>query len=86
MWNGKYFTKTTLQDQGYMLHLGHHGRICPETDDPWVDIDPNVPIPEDEDPPQDISGSNPTGIAKNVVVNVVHTTGVFKHKVRWCRC
>lgn len=86
MWNEKYFAKTTLQDQGYVLHLGHHSGICPETDDPWVDIDPNAPIPEDEDPPQDISGSNRKGFPKDGVVNVVHTTGVFKHKVRWCRC
>ena len=86
MWNEKYFAKTTLQDQGYVLHLGHHGEICPEADDPWVDIDPNAPIPEDEDPPQDISGSNRKGFPKDGVVNVVHTTGVFKHKVRWCQC
>src|ERR1700684_2989328 len=64
MWNDKYFAKTTLQDQGYLLHLGHHGEICPEADDLWVDIDPNAPIPEDEDPPQDISGSNWKGVSR----------------------
>jgi hypothetical protein len=80
MWNGKHFTKTTLHDQGYVLHLGHHGGVCPKIDDPWVDINSNIPIPEDQDPPQHISGN------KDRAVNVVHTTGVFKHKVRWCQC
>lgn len=86
MWNGKHFAKTMLQDQGHMLHLGHLGGICPETNDAWVDIATDGPIPEDADPPQDILGSNQKDVVEDNVVNIVHTTGIFKHKVRWCQC
>ena len=86
MWNGKYFTKTTLHDQGYILHLGHHGGMCPGTEDPWLDIDGDIHITEDADLFQDGLDGKPKDIMEDGVVHMVHTTGVFKHKVRWCRC
>src|SRR5215470_17621661 len=30
-WNGRYFAPTTLQDLGYILHLGHGGLRCPSS-------------------------------------------------------
>jgi CxC2 like cysteine cluster associated with KDZ transposases len=108
MWNGKYYSKTTLYDQGYILHLGHQGRTCPVQEKPceWVDVERDTPDSEDidvsEDPegekPEDIredgeskgtrKHGKPRDISKNVTVtvNIVHTTGVFKHKIRWCHC
>ena len=86
MWNGKYFKKTTLEKQGYILHLGHQGGICPETDDGWFDIANNISTREDVDPSKDALGPKPQDIVGDGAINIVHTTGVFKHKVRWCRC
>lgn len=88
VWNGKYFAETTLQDQGYVLHLGHGGETCPGVEDPWLDIDGDLPITEDVDILQDnISASrNQKDHVKDSVVNIVHTTGVYKHSVRWCLC
>jgi hypothetical protein len=36
-WNGKYFKKTTLQDMGFVLHLGHGGSSCPNNS--WMKMD-----------------------------------------------
>jgi hypothetical protein len=86
MWNGKYFTKTTLHDQGYILHLGHQGGMCPDVQDTWMDIPGDKHIREDIELFQDCVDGKPKDIVEDGLVNMVHTTGVFKHKVRWCQC
>ena len=86
MWNGKYFGKTTLHDQGYVMHLGHHGEMCPDTEDPWLDIDGDIHLTEDIDLLQDGMDRHSKDIMEDGPVNMVHTTGIFKHKVRWCQC
>ena len=54
LWNGKCFLKTSLFEQGFMIHLGHDGHPCPahpSTSSPWVDVrmhEPNL-TREDED-------------------------------------
>ena len=54
LWNGKCFFKTTLFEQGFVIHLGHDGHLCPTlpaTSSPWVDVhmhEPNL-TREDED-------------------------------------
>ena len=86
MWNGKYFKKTTLHDQGFIIHLGHHGKMCSDTEDLWMDIFEDMPMAEDIDLLQDEKDGKVNTVKDDSVVNIVHTTGVFKHKVRWCRC
>jgi hypothetical protein len=86
MWNGKYFTKTTLHDQGYILHLEHQGGMCPNVQDTWMDIPGDKHIREDMELFQDCVDGKPKDIVEDGLVNMVHTTGVFKHKVRWCQC
>jgi hypothetical protein len=85
-WNGTYFDKTTLHDQGYILHLGHHGGICPDMEDPWLDIEGNLPGADNVDLFQDGMAGQTKDVLEDGMVNTVHTTGVFKHKVRWCQC
>ena len=85
MWNGKYFVKTTLRDQGFIIHLGHHGQMCSDTEDLWMDIFEDAPIEEDIDLLQDQMDGKMNNVMDDTIVNIVHTTGVFKHKVRWCR-
>jgi hypothetical protein len=101
VWNGKYFCKTTLYDEGYVLHLGHQGRTCPVqgpvANNPWIDVESDVPDSEVIDLPENPDGGKPEKVEEDgkpenvpddgtVTVNIVHTTGVFKHKVRWCQC
>jgi hypothetical protein len=83
MWNGTHFAQTTLQKQGYMLQLGHRGGMCPESKDPWVDIEEKVPFADIVDIFQDSAGPK---IFEDATINIVHTTGVFVHKVCWCQC
>ena len=85
IWNGRYFDHTTLKDHGYILYLGHHGGMCPDTGDPWLD-EGNLPGTDNVDVLQESIDGNTKGILDDRVFNIVHTTGVFKHKVRWCRC
>ena len=82
-WNGTHFAQTTLHDQGYVLHLGHHGEICPEAEDPWLDVEGSMPPTDISDIFQDDGNGR---IFEDSTINIVHTTGVFSHKVRWCRC
>jgi hypothetical protein len=86
MWNGKYFVKMTLRDQGFIIHLGHHGQMCSDTEDLWMDIFEDASIEEDIDLLQDQMDGKMNNVIDDTIVNIVHTTGVFKHKVRWCRC
>src|ERR1019366_3342241 len=86
MWNGTYFARTTLHDQGHILHLGHHGGMCPDTEDPWLDIQENLPNADNVDLFQDSMGGRTKDVLEDGIINIVHTTGVFKHKVRWCQC
>ena len=85
-WNGFYFSKTILHDQGYILHLGHHGGMCLETEDPWLDVEKDITETNNVDLLQDGMDEKAKNTLENGVVNIVHTTGVFKHKVRWCQC
>lgn len=84
IWNGTHFSSTTLRDQGYTLHLGHHGEMCPESDDGWLDIEESTPSTDDVHPIG--MHSETKDVSEDATMNMVHTTGVFKHKVRWCRC
>jgi hypothetical protein len=86
MWNGTHFSRTTLHDQGYILHLGHSGEMCPGTEDPWLDIDESLPDTDTVDLLQDNVDGKPRDVLEDGKINIVHTTGVFKHKVRWCQC
>ena len=54
LWNGKCFLKTSLFEQGFMIHLGHDGHPCsahPTASSPWVDVHMHKPnlTREDED-------------------------------------
>jgi hypothetical protein len=76
MWNGKCFLPSDLHHLGLVLHLGHSGGKCPAHQEGQDDI--GVPLEggdgwEDEHIVQDI-------------ITVVHTTGVYKRRVRWCGC
>jgi hypothetical protein len=85
-WNGNYFTRTTLHDQGHLIHLGHHGGTCPSIEDPWLDLERDTLGANKVNLLQDSLDRNAIDVLEDGSVNIVHTTGVFKHKVRWCQC
>lgn len=84
-WTGKFFLQTSLYYLGYILHLGHGGFPCPlARQEEWDDIDGEA------DDPAAYSGFQPEidveAPAKENVLVVVHTSGVFHHRARWCVC
>ena len=83
---GTYFSKTTLLNQGYILYLGHHREMCPETNDPWLDTEEYLPGTDNVDLLEDTMEEKTGDLLENSNINMVHTTGVFKHKVQWCQC
>jgi len=35
IWDGKCFVKSSLLEQGFVMHLGHNGQSCPVQRNPW---------------------------------------------------
>ena len=94
--NGKCFLKTSLFEQGFVIHLGHDGHPCPAhlaTSSPWVDVhlhEPNL-TREDEDIGEVVDEilevpffTFVPPLQDNVVV--IHSGGVCHQCVQWCIC
>lgn len=97
-WTGTFFSPSSLYAQGHVIYLGHGGKPCPINDgaaipceDTFVeklnlggeaDLAGEEEVVEDED--VDDSWIDQT-VTESLLV-VVHTTGVFQHRVRWCTC
>jgi hypothetical protein len=93
-WNGKFFAPTTLLKQGHLMHLGHRGHICPNNigiDDVWEDKEEeDVEVEPVQLDGIDLIEDSGKGWAGQTLddgsLHIVHTTGVFKTRVRWCGC
>ena len=87
-WTGRFFAATSLNQEGYVLYLGHGGEPCPANqiwrdrqevqvgssdDDEWESDDDEVPLAGWEK--QD----------KQCLV-VVDTSGVHQLRIGWCQC
>jgi hypothetical protein len=93
-WNGNFFARSSLFSQGHIIHLGHEGGPCPKHEDCLKATG------EDEFVEGLDLLSQEEGDGKNLeseenwfsedtserVVTIVHTTGVFQHRVHWCSC
>lgn len=101
-WNGKFFSASSLYAQGHVVYLGHGGKPCPINEGQAVPCEDtfvetlNLGREEDlwieEEMAEEVDGSVEVDdswmdetVAESVLV-VVHTTGVFQHRVRWCTC
>jgi hypothetical protein len=88
-WNNKYFAPTTLLEQGYILYLGHGGNVCPSnrsTKDIWEDVDDgSMGLSGSDALEADVQQVNLENLGEGMV-DIVHTTGVFRNNVRWCGC
>ena len=92
-WNGRCFLPSSLFDQGFVLHVGHEGRVCtghPTEEDSWEDEDQDgeegkLPTFSDEPPivVEDIDSQKPQKVK---VILVVDKGGIFHHRVAWCNC
>ena len=71
-WNGKCFQDTNLIDQGFIWYLGHGGRQCPCS---------GIPQPWGGS-----HGSADAETTHSSTLVIVHSSGVFKHKIWWCQC
>ncbi|KAG2059145.1 hypothetical protein BDR06DRAFT_875058, partial [Suillus hirtellus] len=76
LWNGKFYESTTLWDHGYIMHLGHGGHPCPNSD-----------LGAMEDVFAHMKGDTiyETQLELSNLV-IVHSTGVYSHCVSWCQC
>ena len=84
LWEGNCFSKTSLFEQGFILHLGHGGEICPQNqwrNNLWEDVTSSPDDTFDADEPI-VEGEEALG---NVLV-IIDSAGVFQHRVVWCTC
>ncbi|KAG1764500.1 hypothetical protein EV702DRAFT_1051329 [Suillus placidus] len=84
LWNGKFYESTTLQNQGYIMYLGHGGDPCPNLSQqpnpsPWSDLGAM------EDTFWSGEGDYETQLGVSNLV-IMHSTGVYSHHVSWCQC
>ncbi|KAH7903812.1 hypothetical protein BJ138DRAFT_1020037, partial [Hygrophoropsis aurantiaca] len=83
-WNGLYFQPTALFDVGFVWHLGHGGKVCPNSDlASWEDI-PNDGGLDDEEKIEVDEGNWKGG--HTTVMRFIHSSGIFTHRVSWCCC
>src|SRR6202041_2952884 len=91
-WNGRFFTRSSLHAQGFIMHLGHNGNPCPRNttvahevrNDDFVE---GMGISsEEKDTDVEDGWLNLEAVLTERVVVIIHTTGVFQHHVWWCTC
>ncbi|KAJ7457161.1 hypothetical protein B0H11DRAFT_2199920 [Mycena galericulata] len=90
-WNGRFFKPLDLDKMGLTLFFGHGGKPCPtlsQHTDPGpshIDEDGDI-VMEDPDPNADgWEDEVQTGFIGDRL-RLVHTTGIFSRRVRWCGC
>src|SRR5882672_6847399 len=85
IWDGKCFIKSSLLEQGFVMHLGHNGQSFPVQRNLWEDVSMAGAKEEEEqeaDLLEDVSGI--MGGQDNLVI--AHSNGVFHHHIQWCAC
>src|SRR5882724_3728903 len=85
IWDGKCFLKSSLLEQGFVMHLGHNGKSCPVQRNPLDDVSMAGAYEEEEqeeDPPENLSQS----MGHQDTLVIAHSNGVFHHHIQWCAC
>jgi CxC2 like cysteine cluster associated with KDZ transposases len=90
-WNGSFFAPTSLFDLGFVWHLGHGGKPCPNNDAAnWEDFSDRNRKGEDEEEEEEeeevVEERAHFDTTSTTVMTLVHTTGVFTHRISWCCC
>ena len=90
LWNGKCFLKSSLFEQGFVMHLGHGGSPCPmSSHQEWEDV-----LTVEMDLTKEMSGeqlneeveANPFQESQLTTLVLVHSSGIFQHHISWCIC
>ena len=85
VWDGNCFVKSSLFEQGFILHVGHAGEMCPRNqsrDNDWED----VPILGDEASDSGLPFGIDDEAGLSDVMVITDSAGVFQHRVVWCMC
>lgn len=75
-WTGKFFDATSLNKEGFVLHLGHHGDVCPERTIGGDGQEAQLGSSDEEEGGKQSS--------HNLVV--VDISGVHQLQISWCHC
>jgi len=82
-WNGRCFMPSDLHDIGMTLHLGHGGAPCPHTvADDLSDATNRQNSSSNTE--EDVNWEDCD--VQDVVMTIVHTNGVYKRRIQWCKC
>lgn len=87
-WTGQFFDATSLNQEGFVLHLGHDGEPCP-TNQITRDREGVQPGSSDEDEGESDAGEVPlAGWEKQdrQCLVIVDTSGVHQLRIGWCQC
>src|SRR5882724_10433911 len=81
IWDGKCFIKSSLLEQGFLMHLGHNGQSFPVQRNPLDDVSmagAEGEEEQDEHLPEDVSGI--MGIQDTLVI--AQSNGIFHHHIQ----
>lgn len=96
-WTGKFFDSSSLDDVGFLLHMGHGGTMCPsyhldEVEEEWTPSDvnnqPDILVNDAQDDNL-LLGSKwskqqlPPASSQLVCVDI---SGIHCRQVKWCIC
>jgi hypothetical protein len=83
-WSGGCFVRHSLYDLGLILHTGHHGEPCPSYSSDSPTGQEVVGATIDNDNMSEDDGYEDLFIED--VLWIVHATGVFQMRIRYCNC
>lgn len=85
-WTGQFFCTTSLNQEGFILYLGHGGKPCPEDNTSGeTHEDQLVGSDEGEDEDDGVPLTAWEKQDKRCLV-IIDTLGVHQLRVSWCRC
>ena len=94
-WTGKYFKASSLYAQGHIVYVGHGGKPCPNNHSPSSDSNKDIDclvgaeLTWEDDEVETFGSQEDDNVDLEVtedVLIIVHTTGVFQHRIHWCTC
>ena len=68
--------KSSLLEQGFVMHLGHNGQSCPVQRKSMAGAEEEEE--QEEDPPEDVSGI----MGGQDTLDIAHSNGVFHHDIQ----
>lgn len=89
-WTGQFFDTTSLNQEGFVLHLGHGGEPCPASHTGRENKEAQLGI-SDEDEGEEEDESHKVPLAgwekqdRRCLV-IVDTSGVHQLRIGWCQC